>query len=400
MGRIAFTVKTIDSQSLARSGVLKVGSKSIDTPFRWAPNPQGSEEHALATALPGTPNPFGAARLLTRRLIHATVKNIEESNGKSQKLTSSVMAGLGAREQDNVLRAFLFRWNKSSVWRGAEIPHRTMSEKAANAVFAFGIPLDVDLHIPPIPSQVDRFDVFKRVVDAYVASAETFHSDRPILGYIPNVESLSLAEKMIAYYDDQGCDLFGIDLAGGHPFQLISTVVRYLRIHRGNRYYLHAFNVRQTRPSEADITPIEDLLKLSYGFDSFSRVAFGGGGGTDEEPPPDTELIGKLRFVNMPDYGAYRPAALHRAKPGVKCVCRVCEPAGSPLKLLDGDYELVQSRVKAHGVLVERDEFGRIRKAIGEGRFRKSLGEKTQAVAPLRAIDSEVSRIKAKGIDE
>lgn len=399
MSHIGFSVKRIDSRSLARSGVLKVGSRSIDTPFRWAPNPLGAEEEALATALPGTPNPFRAARLLTRRLIHATVKNIEESNGKSQKLTSSVLAGLGSREEGNIIRAFFFRWNKTSVWRGAEISHRTMSERAANAVFSFSLPLDVDLHIPPIPSQIDRFDVFKRVVDAYFTSAETFHSDRPIMGYIPNVESLSLAEKMVAYYDKKGCDLFGVDLAGGHPFQLISTVVRYLRTNRQDDYFLHAFNVRQTRPSEGEIVPVEDLLKLSYGFDSFSRVSFGGGG-AEEEPPSESELIAKLRFINMPDYGAYRPAALRRAKGDVDCGCKVCEPAGGPLKLLDGGYAAAQSRVKAHGVLVERDEFGRIRRAIGEGRFRKGLGEKQYAATPLRAIDSEVSRIKAKGIDQ
>jgi hypothetical protein len=398
MSRISFTVKRIDSGSLARSGVLKVGSNSIETPFRWAPNPHGAEESALANALPGTPNPFREARLLTRRLVHATVKNIEESNGKSQKLTSSVLGGLGPREDGNVLRAFHFRWNKSSVWRGAEISHRTMSERAASAVFAFGLPLDVDLHIPAIPAQIDRFDVFKRIVDAYIASAETFHNDRPIMGYVPNVESLSLAEKMVAYYESKGVDLYGVDLAGGHPFQLISTVVRYLRNNRGDRYFLHAFNVRQTRPSEAEIVPIEDLLKLSYGFDSFSRVSFGGGG-AEEEPPSDAELIAKLRFVNMPDYGAYRPPALRRAKSNVACGCRVCKPAGGPLELLKGSYTEAQSRVKAHAVLVERDEFGNIRKSIAEGKFRKNLSGKEQATTPLRTIDSEVSRIKTRGLD-
>jgi hypothetical protein len=399
MVQISFTVKKTDSGSLARSGVLKVGSKSIETPFRWAPNPNGSEERALHEAMPGTANPFGVARLLTRRLVHATVKNVEESNGRSQKLATSVLSGLGPREDGNVLRAFLFRWNKTSVWRGAEISHRTMSEKAANAVFAFTIPLDVDLHIPPIPSQIDRFDVFKRVVDAYVTSAATFRVNRPILGYIPNVESLSLAEKMVAYYDHVGCDLFGIDLAGGHPFQLISTVVRYLRTHRKDDYFLHAFNVRQTRPSEADVVPIEDLLKLSYGIDSFSRVSFGGGGASEEGAPPENELIAKLRIVNMPDYGAYRQAALERVTPSLTCGCAVCKSVGGPMKLLDKPYDVAQSKVKAHSVTVENDEFGRIRKSIQEERFRTRLGKKAFAVTPLRTIDSEVARIKAPGID-
>jgi hypothetical protein len=397
MSRITFKVKTVDSASLARTGVLTVGSSTIETPFRWAPNPTGTEEAALREVLPGSSNPFAAARLISRRLIHATVKNVEESNGKSQKLTGEVLASMGPREGGNVLRAIHLRWNKGSKWRGAEISHRTMSEKAAKAVFAFGIPFDVDLTIPAIPSQVDRFEVFKRVVDAYFDSAETFHSDRPIVGYIPNVESLSLAERMAAYYDKRGCDLFGIDLAGGHPFQLISTVVRYLRENRGDRYFLHAFNVRQTRPSEAEVVPIEDLLKLSYGIDSFSRVSFGGGG---EDEATDAELIAKLRFVNMPDYGAYREAALRRTKDGVVCSCRVCKAAGGPVGLLKPPYESARQRVKVHGVLVERDEFGRIRKNIGEGRFRMVLGGKRHAIPALKAIDSEVSRIRAPAIDK
>ncbi|MFY9716465.1 MAG: hypothetical protein WAK40_00810 [Thermoplasmata archaeon] len=323
---------------------------------------------------------------------------MEESNGKSQKLTGEVQSSLGPREDGNILRAIHLRWNKSSKWRGAEISHRTMSEKAAKAVFAFGLPFDVDLTIPAIPSQVDRFEVFQRVVDAYFDSAKTFRSDRPIVGYIPNVESLSLAERMAAYYDKKGCDLFGVDLAGGHPFQLISTVVRYLRENREDDYFLHAFNVRQTRPSEAEVVPIEDILKLSYGFDSFSRVSFGGGGGDEEAT--DSEMIAKLRFVNMPDYGAYREAALRRAPDDVTCNCRVCKPVGGPVNLLDPPYSAAQSRVKVHGVLAERDEFVRVRKNIGDGRFRKTLQGKAHAVPALKTIDSEISRIKSRPIDK
>jgi hypothetical protein len=400
MSRLQFSVKRTDSASLARSGVLRVGSSSIPTPFRWAAGPRGIEDRALHSTLPSTPNPLRLARLVTRRLIYTTVKNIEESNGKSQKLTGVVNGALGPREDGNLIRALHFRWNKSSVWRGAEVMHRTMSEREARAVFSFELPFRTDLHIPPIPSQVDRFDVFRRVVDACVSEAETFNDQAPILGYIPNIESLSLAERMVAYYDKLGFSFYGVDLAGGHPFGLISTVVRYLRTNRRDDYFLHAFNVRQCRPSEAEVVPIEDLLKLAYGFDSLSRVAFGGGPEEveDDEGPTDAELIAKLRFPMMGDYGAYRLAALRRAGGKLSCDCRVCKSLGGPIGLLRGDYDLAHARTKAHGILTEADEYARIRGSLSEASFRRGLGRKTQAATPLRAIDAEISRIRAPSL--
>jgi hypothetical protein len=405
MPRLQFSVKSTDEESLARSGVLKIGSDaSITTPFRWAASPTGVEDAALGSALPGTENPLRTARLVSRKLVYATVKNIEESNGKSQTLTRLVTNSFGPQDEATKLRALHLRWNKSSKWRATEISHRTMSEREARAMFAFGLPFRLDIHIPAIPSMVDRFDVFKRVVDAYFSEAETFNNKAPVMGYIPNVESLSLAGRMADYYDKLGCEFYGIDLAGGHPFALISTVVRRLRDNRKNNYYLHGFNVRQTRPSEADIVPIEDLLKISYGFDSISRVAFGGGGNSSDDEdgeapaPTDAELIAKLRYTHFGDYGAYRPAALKRAKGAVSCSCRVCKPGGGPNGILSGPFPEVRARVKTHALLTEADEYVRIRKGLGEGKFRSDLGKKSQAAAPLKTIDNEITRIRSPSL--
>jgi len=398
MPSMTFQVRQLDSGSLARSGTLTVGSRSMPTPFRWTGGPWGPEDRAIAFAAPTQSNPFRSARMLTRQVIHATMKNIQDSNGKSQQLRSQVESSLGSRGEETVVRAVHLRWNRSSVWRDVRYNHRTVSSDAAKSFFEFCLPLGVDFQIPAVPPGIDRFEVFTGMIDAYVASLETWNQDIPLMGYIPNMESLSLARRMVEYYDKKGCSFYGIDLAGGHPSQLITAVVRYLRENRTHDYFLHAFNVRQTRPSMDAVVPVEDYLHFLYGFDSFSPVTFGGGANDPDNPPSVEDIKDRSRFVDFSSYGAYRRSALRAAKMQPGCNCSVCRVAGSPLDLYRGSAGAAQARVRAHAILAGGKEVERLRKTLESAGLHGDLAKRPGAEPKLRQIDSDVARIRAPSL--
>ncbi len=383
----------VDQETLGRVSKLRIRGKSLWTPTRAASVSEGfTSEEKIVAEYAREKHPLRDLCIAYRGINHTTIQNIKRSNGKFNNLKRAVQRILDATP-DSSMRMLYLRIPKISKIHGTEIQMEHLSVREAEALFDFVTQFDSDIIVLPIPPMIQEIDMFKRIVDTYYESRETFNVSEPFMGYIPNVDDPLLAGEMASYYLKKGIRLFGIDFGGGHPRRTIATVVRVLRGYK-EEYYLHAFNVHPSKPSERDITNIMDLLVHTYGFDSFSNVGWGGGGGDLTE----SELRERVRYPVIENYGAYRYSALKKylKDKGVSdsdCRCPICKNES-----IEGLYEnntasQLRFKVKVHRIFADSGELENIRTRITEQKYMPYLDGKSNLRNPLNQIRKDIRDI-------
>ncbi|MFQ5885392.1 MAG: hypothetical protein ACE5IO_09880 [Thermoplasmata archaeon] len=394
--------KHTDSESLGRVSILEVGSKSLTLPTRGASASGGlTSEEKIVDRYAREIHPLQELWVVYRGINVTSIRNIETSNGKFNDLRRGVQKVLEVIPKDSIRMLYL-RIPKICEVHGTKIRMEHISERQAEALFDFITQFGTDIIILPIPPLIQEADLFRRIVDTYLESAETFSEARPLMGYIPNVDNPVLAGEMAAYYYENGIRVFGIDFGGGHPRRTVTTVVRALR-QLGEEYYLHAFNVNPSKPSQRDVTNIMDLLVHTYGFDSFSNVGWGRGGGGLSE----SELRERVRFPMIEDYGSYRYVALkkllkEKEMNDTECECPVCRNETITDLYEENNLKDLRYKVKVHRIFADSMELSNIKSRISEEEFMPYLDGKSNLHFPLRQIREDIRNInrEAKTIDD
>jgi len=267
----------------------------------------------------------------------------------------------------------------------------------ASALVGVQLDADASLVIPPVPTGIQRFRDFSKILERTKVELQTFKAKKEMIGFVTTTKNLELARDMVAEYVKNGCRFFAVDFSGAsNQPSLMRTIVRAIREslkirkrpkESDEKYYLHVFNAATSRKSILDIAPISDVIIHPYGVDSTSGVMWGGGNVDDP---------GKLRYYLTDDYGAYRRTAI--LQHGTTCKCPICRKFDLP-ELYSGSVPIVLNRLREHRLHSYAGEYKRIGEKIGEVEPAKGylpyLYTKTAAESDIKRIVEDVKEIRA-----
>lgn len=307
--------------------------------------------------------------------------------GKQATVTDSLTKRLQNKIISNKINFVYGRIPSGYKTNGSIHPVLKVDDLQASALVGAQLEANANAIIPPLPNGIQNYKVFKRVVDRTKIEIQTFRKEKEIIGLIPKTDHLDLIPLMIKDYEKLGVSIFAIDFCGAYlPRALIRTTVRAIRetkkIKKQNEpqekhYYLHIFNASACVKSSSPATAITDILTHAYGVDSTSGVMWGGGKLERD----------KLRYYNMPDYGAYSIGTMQ--KYGV----------ATPFEIPDSAIKTYKT-LRAHRILdYSNDCKTNITESISNGEPTKSyaayLNSKIRAKEQVKNILSDIKEIKA-----
>lgn len=318
-----------------------------------------------------------------------------------EPLTQNTLEGVGYRAE---VTNGLFSRLKSKMIHGKlnlVYPRIPNNVKAGNAIIAIdrindlqasalvGIQLDLDANgiIPPVPNNLTQKRAFDRVFERTLNEKKTFGSDKEIVGLIPKTEALDLIPLIVNDYVKAGIRHFAMDFSGATiPRAHLRTAVRAIRdtlkikkgeIAKEKQYTFHALNASFAVKSQAEVTPITDLLTHVYGIDSTSGVIWGGGKLEKE----------KLRYYNTQDYGAYRIGDGKNP------------PISIPQGLMMGNPVLVYKKLRVNRIDAYQEECKRISERVAQEEqargYSAYIGTKERASEIVNKVLSDIKEIKA-----
>lgn len=169
----------------------------------------------------------------------------------------------------------------------------------------------------PLPPFIDNIESVKNLIDVFKNRKSYFGMERPIMGTIPHGINGNMMEKLIDEYHKNGINLFGFDFNGGRPKRLIIQFIKDKIIKRlGSNYFLEGLNLAKGHYLRYDIRPINDLLTLLCGVDSFNNQRFPPRfmpRWSDLSPKVQQRRIDNVRFRILDTYGEYNRFGLEES---------------------------------------------------------------------------------------
>jgi len=337
--------------------------------------------------------PKNALVVVAESLTRATIEGL----GKSAGTTDALIRRLGSKVvPDHINLVYPRVPVGSDPGDPTRMPIPPLSRAQISVLVDVQLEVDGSFVIPPLQSGLDNLKQFQIALDRTTVSIQTFRSRKEIVGYFPRMERTDIIPDMVEKYIRAGVHFFAVDFSGASnaPSQMRMTVSRIrqgLKIgkragERGEKYYLHIFNVATARKSSQLVAPISDIITHPYGVDSTSGVMWGGG-------QLDKSL---MRYYSTSDYGHYRQAALDNL--AKSCSCPTC--SGSSFKeMYSATDHTVFRRLRKHRLFAYAEECGRIAERIAAGESVKSywpyLTTKPAAASDIAKIMRDVREIRA-----
>ena len=381
-----------DDESLARINELIVNSKTVLAPFHSTTTREDSTYLSVVGANRREPS----INISSESLSKTTLDQIGQSIGSADALMGRLNKKKSAAHKDiNLIYPRIPK--KYEIRNGQKRQYNSIpkiNKLQITTLVDIELQCDADVVIPPIPSSIGEFDHFKEILSRTNSQIQTFKKNKPIMGYIPNIDDRALVIRMIREYlkKDYDCRIFGVDFSGASNAPLlISTVVGTIRnelkikknSENNENYYLHVFNVPTAKKSKKDISPISNLLTHLYGVDSVSGMVWGGAG---DNPQPENS-----RYLVTEDYGAYKKKVIHK----VNCKCYVCSHYSVDEIYDPNNY---RQRLKVHTISKYRTEYTEIGEKIKNDKdsLVPYINTKAQTKNNVRKIMNDVNEIKAR----
>jgi hypothetical protein len=314
-------------------------------------------------------------------LAHSTF----EGAGTNSAITEALLKRTKSRMVKDKINLVHLRISKEYEIGKMIVPVAKISEIQASALVGVQLEADASAITPPLPSGLASIDIFKQVYDRTKTEIQSFKKDKEIVGYIPTTEELVLIPEMVKAYLKDGVKIFAVDFSSS-PLNrwLIRTVVTSIRANlkikgqakenSDKQYYLHVFNVASSKKSPLEVAPITDILSHSYGVDSTSGVEWGGGKLVKE----------KLRFFNMPDYGAYQIRVLNK------------EQITHDKKLLEGTVNDVYEKLRSHRIVGYKKECEKISESMTSSGVEQHILSKERAKNEVKNVLMDIREIKSR----
>lgn len=381
-----------DGESLAHISELTVNSKTVLSPFHSTTTREDATYLSVVGSNRREPSINISAESLSKTTLDQIGQSIESANALMGRLNEKKSQ---SHKDINLIYPRIPK--KYEIKNGQKKQYNfipRIDNLQITTLVDVELQCNADAIIPPIPSSIMEFDHFKEILSRTNSQIQTFSKNKPMMGYIPNIDDRALVIKMIQEYlkKDYDCRIFGVDFSGASNAPLlISTVVGTIRDElkikknkeNNENYYLHVFNASTAKKSEKDISPISNLLTHLYGVDSASGTIWGGAG--DNSQPENS------RYIVTDDYGAYKKKAIHK----ITCKCYVCSHYS-----LDEIYDSANylQRLKVHTVSKYRTEYTEIGEKIKNDKdpLVPYVNTKTQTKSDVKKIMNDVNEIKAR----
>jgi len=392
-----------DNDSLARVSKLTVASKTVEAPFHATTR----RDDDIYTDVVGNNRRQHTINVVPESLSKTTLDSVGNSIDAGNSLIGRLTQKKSEKTGDiNIVYTRIpkrYEIKTGSKKMYYTIP--TIDQLQITSLVDVALRCDTDIVVPPIPNAISSFDHFKDVLNRTKNQIQTFKKEKPIMGYIPNIDDRALVIKMIDEYlkKDYDCKIFGVDFSGSPSAPLLmSTVVATIRDRlkvkkKVEEYYLHVFNVATAKKSEKDISPVTNWLTHLYGVDSVSGTIWGGGGEvleTDDEKLRQAEKLRQIegaRYIVREDYGAYKKKAIHKKN----CSCPVCSKYS-----IDQIYDQANylKRIKAHTIANYKEEYVEISEKIrkADKKLVPYIDTKSQVVNDAKRIMYDVNEIRAR----
>ena len=382
-----------DSDTLAHTSALKMDGKKIISPLQAASSPHHSLTRKEFERQMSGGTSYSPLIIAGENLKYATLVGVGHNKSTTDQLTQRLKDKMIADKINLVYPRIPLTCTNE---KGVKCQPPQIDDLRASGIVDVQLEANAHAIIPPIPSGIERLDVFERIFKRTLSEVQTFGAPKEIIGYIPITEKLKLVGDMIKTYVKNDCHFFAVDFSGA-PNQpsLMRTTVRTIResMKISNRakestekYYLHVFDIATNRKSSLDVTSISDLIIHPYGVDSTSSQMWGGGNTSAEN----------LRYYLIDDYGAYRKKGIKEH--GITCSCPVCKGRNTE-QIYSGGASIVLNRLKEHRVHSYAKEYRRIAEKIetvdsGKG-YQPYLFTKNRATNEIESILRDVNEIKA-----
>lgn len=291
-------VEQEDASLLARTAILRMGSKSVLTPCRALHLQEKKDCEAISI----TDSAVRGLNEIYRRLKYNTLYRLETDVFYQERFNASIV---------NALRKIPWQTELALLFVEYDSQKQIPADKQIEYLFDLIYNQPVDFLIPPIlrdispTAYLDFLNKFFQLADSY--------NKKPMIGLIPYGSHRDL-RIIVDFYIRKGIFIFAMDLRGRHPILvstqlgMITRKLQEIRKEYGQEGYLHGFNVGSGRALRTlEISPAKDILSFYSGFDSF---------GSPHVPLKLTpDLYQKLgthvkmppiRFFNRTDYGYYR----------------------------------------------------------------------------------------------
>lgn len=390
-----------DNDSLARVSKLTVASKTIEGPFH-ATTKRDDDIYQDVVGSNRRQNTLNVVpEQLNKTTLDAIGKSIETGNALIGRLTPKKSAKAGDINivYTRIPKKYEVKVEKKKFY----YPIETIDQFQMTSLVDVSLSCDTDVVVPPIPNAIHSLEHFKDILTRTKNQIQTFKKDKPIMGYIPNIDDRPLIIKMIDEYlkKDYDCRIFGVDFSGSpNAPQLMQTVVgtirEKLKVKKSvEEYYLHVFNAATAKKSEKEITPVTNWLTHLYGVDSVSGTIWGGGNeapeSQEEKLKQKLKQIEGTRYIVREDYGAYKKSAIHKKN----CDCPVCSKYS-----VDQIYDQANyfKRIKTHNIANYKEEYVEISEKIrrADRKLVPYIDTKAQVVNDARKIMSDVNEIRAR----
>jgi hypothetical protein len=397
-----------DDESLARATKVTIEGKSAVAPHQAtesiasSPALATSRRDEVALSKDGLPSPKDTIVVAGEQVRYSVLEGV----GYKGDVTSSLMTRLKSLVVSGKINLVYTRLPEE--FHDADrrpLPYPTLDDLRISGLVAAQLEADASLIIPPLPTGISSSELADRVLERtwVELQSSTRRDTTSIVGYIPTTTHTEVVGHLIERYVKMDIRFFAVDFSGApnHPALIRPTVTQIrknLRIRNkprrdDERYYLHVFDVpAQHHSAKKAVVPLADLLIHPYGVDSTSLPIFGGGG---------VPSLGRLRFYNTEDYGAYRKSALQagglREKP-VSCGCAACKN-GKATKLFAPPLPRAMLRLRQHRICAHASECRQITDCLSSGKAEKGyvpyLGTKVVAKPQINSILSDVREIRA-----
>lgn len=381
-----------DDESLARISELTVNSKTVLAPFHSTTAREDTIYESIVGSNKRDATISISAEPLSKTTLDQVGQSIDSANDLMKRLTEKKSQ---SKKDINFIYPRIPK--RYEVKNGQEKQYREILQidnHQITSLVDIELQCDADVIIPPIPSSINSIEHFKTILSRTKNQIQTFKKDRPIMGYIPNIDDRGLIIRMIQEYlkKDYECRIFGVDFSGSSNASalmtaVIGTIRDELKIKKNKenneKYYLHVFNAATAKKSEKDISPVSNLLTHLYGVDSVSGTIWGGAA---ENPNPHNS-----RYIVREDYGAYKRKAIHK----LTCKCYVCNRYSID-EIYDASNYL--NRLKVHTVSGYRAEYSEIGEKIKNDKdaIVPYMSTKLQTKSEVKKILNDVNEIKAR----
>lgn len=284
--RIKRKIDSFDSDSLTKSGNLKIGNMSIEFPLK-VPSFQKINHVGSFNNLKTLYQSNYGTRLANEVFMNfdrIKLKEISSDPDKEHNRNKEIVRR--GRGDANLV---LFGWKDKEYPKKEEIEFMLELQLKPSFVLSPPTILNVQSGL-----KRENYGDFSTFLSDFFEVTQSFE-EKPVFGYYPLKTARDVTDELVELYYNRGVNGFIVDFDGSSPANVSSFIVRFLRtvkkvfgdIEGVTNYAINASPGRTRHPDYNNIRPTKDIFVFEMGFDFLGEI--------HKQKPLPKDLIEKIK---------------------------------------------------------------------------------------------------------